>query len=184
MQGRQHQVPGQRGLNGDLGGFAIADFAHQHYVRILAQDGTQAAGEGHLDFGVDLGLAYALQLILHRIFNGHDVALPGVEAAEGGVERRAFPGAGRTGDQDDAVRAGDQRIDPIEQGGRHAQRQQIQVDAVFVQQTQDDAFAVAGGQGGDAHVDCSPADAQRHAAILRDPLFGNVQTGHHLDARN
>ncbi|WP_256627216.1 ATPase, T2SS/T4P/T4SS family, partial [Klebsiella pneumoniae] len=30
----------------------------------------------------------------------------------------------------------------IEQGGRHAQRQQIQVDAVFVQQTQDDAFAV------------------------------------------
>ena len=107
-------MPGQRGLNGDLGGFAIADFAHQHYVRILAQDGAQAAGEGHLDFGVDLGLAYALQLILHRIFNGHDVALPGVEAAEGGVERRAFPGAGRTGDQDDAVRAGDQRIDPIE----------------------------------------------------------------------
>ncbi len=46
-------VPGQRGLNGDLGGFAIADFAHQHYVRITAQDGAQAAGESHLDFGVD-----------------------------------------------------------------------------------------------------------------------------------
>ena len=184
MQGRQHQVAGERGLNGDLRGFAIADFAHQHHVRILAQDGAQAAGEGHLDFGVDLSLAYALQLILHRIFNGHDVALPGVEAAEGGVERRAFPGSGRPGDQNDAVWPGDQRVDLVEQGGGHAQRQQIQVDAVFVQQAQHHAFPMAGGQGGDAHVYRPPADAQRHAAILGNPFFRNVQACHHLDTRN
>jgi type II secretory ATPase GspE/PulE/Tfp pilus assembly ATPase PilB-like protein len=34
LQRRQHQVAGERGLNGDLRGFAIADFAHQHHVRI------------------------------------------------------------------------------------------------------------------------------------------------------
>ena len=44
---------------------------------------------------------------------------------------------------------GDQRVDLVEQGGGHAQRQQIQVDAVFVQQAQHHAFPMAGGQGGD-----------------------------------
>ena len=177
-------MSGQRGLDGDLGGFAIADFPHQYHIRILAQYGAQAAGESHIDFGVDLSLADALQLILHRIFNGHDIAFVGVEAAEGGIQGSAFPRPGRPGDQNNAVWPGDQRVDPIEQSGGHAQRQQIQVDAVFVQQAQDDAFAVAGGEGGDAHVDRPPADAQRHPPILRDPFFSNIQAGHHLDTRN
>ena len=83
-------MSGQRGLHGDLRRLAIADFPHQHHVRVLAQNRTQPAGKGHLHFGVDLSLADTLQLIFDRILNGHDIALPGVEPAEGGVQGGAF----------------------------------------------------------------------------------------------
>ena len=41
-----------------------------------------------------------------------------------------------------------------------------------------------GGQRGDAHVNLPPGQPQADAAILRQALFGNVQTGHDLDARS
>ena len=43
VQRREDQVAGQRGLHGDLGRLAVADFADQHHVRVVAQDGAQAA---------------------------------------------------------------------------------------------------------------------------------------------
>ena len=66
VQRRQHQVAGERGLHGDLRGFEVADFADHHHVRVLAQDGAQAAREGHFDLGVDLGLADAVDVVLDR----------------------------------------------------------------------------------------------------------------------
>ena len=42
---REHQMPGQRGLRGDLGGFAVADFADHDHVRVLPQQRPQGRGE-------------------------------------------------------------------------------------------------------------------------------------------
>ena len=68
VQRGQHQVARQRSLHGDLRGLEIADFTDHDDVRVLAQDGTQGLGEGQVDFGIDLGLADAVQLVLDRVF--------------------------------------------------------------------------------------------------------------------
>ena len=52
VQGREHQVAGQRSSHRDLGGSPVADLADHHHVRVLA--GSPAGrGEGHVDLGVD-----------------------------------------------------------------------------------------------------------------------------------
>jgi hypothetical protein len=45
----KHQMAGQGGLDGDGRGLGVADFAHQHDVRILPQNGAQARREGQPD---------------------------------------------------------------------------------------------------------------------------------------
>ena len=82
------------------------------------------------------------------------------------------------------MRAGDQSIHLLKQRGRHAEGQQVEIDAVFIEQTQHHAFAVARRQGGDAHVDGASANAQRHATVLRNALFGDIKARHHLNARD
>jgi hypothetical protein len=82
VQRGQHQVAGQRGLDGDLRGFEVADFADHDHVRVLAQDGAQGLGKGQVDLGIDLGLADAGQFVLDRVFHRHDVALAGVQALQ------------------------------------------------------------------------------------------------------
>src|SRR5262245_19901175 len=74
MQRREHQVSGETRLDGDLGGLDVANLAHHHHVRILAQDCAQPARERHLDLGVDLGLADAVDVVLDRVLDRHDVA--------------------------------------------------------------------------------------------------------------
>jgi hypothetical protein len=45
VQRGQHQVAGLRGLDGDVGGFQVADFADHDDVRILAQEGRSATAK-------------------------------------------------------------------------------------------------------------------------------------------
>src|SRR3546814_13250415 len=73
---------GLRSLHRDFRGLEIADFTNHHYVRILAQYRSQASCKRHLDLGVDLRLADAVDVILDRIFNRHDVAAAIVEHAQ------------------------------------------------------------------------------------------------------
>ena len=49
-------MAGQRGVDGDVGGLAVADLADHDDVRVLAQDVPQARGEGQPDLRVDLDL--------------------------------------------------------------------------------------------------------------------------------
>ena len=69
VQGGQHQVAGQRGLDRDLRGLEVADLADHDHVRVLAQDGAQALAKVSSDPGVDLGLADAGQLVLDRVLD-------------------------------------------------------------------------------------------------------------------
>ena len=74
VQRREHQVAGEARLHGDLRGLEVADLADHHHVRVLAQDGAQAARESHLDLGVHLRLADAVDVVLDRVLDRHDVA--------------------------------------------------------------------------------------------------------------
>ena len=49
VQRRQHEVAGQRGLDRDLGGFEVADFADQDGVRVLTQEAAKGGGEVEAD---------------------------------------------------------------------------------------------------------------------------------------
>ena len=82
------------------------------------------------------------------------------------------------------MRLADQVVDAGEGVLGHAQRGEVEVFRGFVEQAQHDAFAVVGGQGGNAHIDGLAGNAHADAAILRQAFFGNVEAGHDLDARH
>ena len=104
MQSGEHQVTGQARLYRDLCGLQIADFPDQHHVWVLAQDRAQPTREGHLDFGIHLGLADAVDVVLDRILDRHDVLRVIAQSLERGVQRGGLARARRTGHQKDTVR--------------------------------------------------------------------------------
>jgi hypothetical protein len=56
-------------------------------------DGAQSAREGHLDLGVYLRLADAVDVVLDRILDRQNVARVVVDALECRVQRRGLAGA-------------------------------------------------------------------------------------------
>src|SRR6185436_12150192 len=184
VQRGHHQVSRERGLHGDVRGFQVADFADHHHVRVLAQDGAQSAREGHLDLGVHLRLADAVDVVLDRILDRQDVARVVVDALECRVQRRGLAGAGRAGDQEDAVRLVDQLVHLLLRARIHAERAELEAARLLVEQTQYDALAVTRGNRRDAHVDRATRDAQRDAAVLRQTLLRDIQLRHDLDTRD
>src|SRR3984957_15522119 len=177
-------MAGKRRLHGNLRGFQIADFADHHDVGILTQDRAQAAREGHFDFRVHLRLADAVDVVLDRIFDRHDVVAAIVEAQQRRVQRRAFAGTGRTGDEQYSVRTFDCFAQDVECPLIHTELAQIEFAGLFVEQTQHDAFTVPCGNRRDAHIDGTPGNLQPDAAVLWQSFFGDVQTRHDLDARH
>ena len=66
VDGGEHQVAGERGLNGDLRGFLVANFADHDLVRVVAQNRAQAARERQALFLVHRNLGDAADLIFDR----------------------------------------------------------------------------------------------------------------------
>ena len=56
VEGRKHQVPRERRLNGDLRGLEIANLADHDDVGVLPHDGAQRAGKGQIDLRFNLNL--------------------------------------------------------------------------------------------------------------------------------
>ncbi len=177
-------MAGERGLHGHVGGFLVADLADHHHVRVLTQDGAQAAGEGHVDLGVDLGLADAFEVVLNGILDGEDVARTVVEGRQRGIERGGLARTGGAGDQDDAVGLLHRLLQLAAVLLVHAEMTQGQTSGLLVQQAQHHPLAVGRGQRGNADVHLATADPQRDTPVLRDALLGDVQLGHDLDPRD
>jgi hypothetical protein len=78
----------------------------------------------------------------------------------------------------------DQLIDGVLGRRIHAEVSRGRAPGLLVQQTQDDALAVAGWDRRDADVDGAAGHAQRDAAVLRQALLGDVELRHDLDARH
>ena len=68
--------PVKRGLDGHVGRLAVADFADHHHVGIVPQHAPQGLAEADLVGRVDLDLGHARDVVLDRVFDGHDVLVP------------------------------------------------------------------------------------------------------------
>ncbi len=184
VQGGEHQVTGKTGLDGDLHRFQVTDLTDHHHVRVLTQDGPQPPGEGHVDLGIDLGLADAVQIVFDRVFHGEDVAAAVVQPHQRRVQSGGLARAGRAGDQYYAVGAADDPLHGVVVFSTHAQLAQLQPPGLLVQQAQHHPLAMPGWQGGNPHIHCPADQPQADAAVLGQALFGNVQLGHDLDPRD
>src|SRR5580700_3120629 len=142
MDGRQHEMTGQRRLHGNLHGFEIADLADHYDVGVLPQDRAQQAGEIEPDLRLYLDLIDARQLILDRVFDGYDVARHRVQLQEAGVERRRLAAAGWPGHQYHTVRQIERAFDPLPNVGGQAELCEVELDGGAVEDAQDDLLAV------------------------------------------
>ncbi len=87
----EHQVSGERRLDGDLRGFVIANFSDHDLVRVVPQNGTQSAGERQPLLFVDGNLRNSADLVFDRIFNRDDFVFVSFDFVDGGVKRRGLP---------------------------------------------------------------------------------------------
>jgi hypothetical protein len=83
-------------------------------------------------------------VVVHRVFDGHDVHLPRLELVEGGVQRRRLAAAGRTGDQHDAFAEAQQALQELLLVIGHADVGHAAPDHHAVEDTDDDLFAPPG----------------------------------------
>ncbi|MDT4850353.1 hypothetical protein FQZ97_845020 [compost metagenome] len=184
MQRRQHQVAGLRGLDRDVGGFEVADFADHDDVGILPQEGTQRGREGEAGLLVDVDLVDAGQVDFRRVFRRRDVDARLVEQVQAGVERHGLARARGAGHQHHAIGAADGVEEPFLFVGVVAQGVDAHARAARVQDTHDDLLAEQRGQRAHAEVDHAiGADLELHAAVLRHALLRDVEPRNDLDAR-
>ena len=73
VQRRQHEMAGQRRVNGDIRGLGVAHFADHDDVWILANEGAHRGGESEADRGLHLDLVDARNFIFDRILDGEDL---------------------------------------------------------------------------------------------------------------
>ena len=154
VQRAEHQVAGQRGLDGDLRRLQVADFADHDDVRVLAQEGAQHRGEGQADGLVDRHLDDALDVVLDRLLGGQQLGLDRVDAAAGpeysvvvlpepvGPVTMMMP----LGLSMSSLKV---LVDVV----RHAEVLELQRDDAAVQHAEHHALAELGRQGGHAEVD-------------------------------
>jgi hypothetical protein len=184
VQGRQHEVPRQRRLHGHLGRLGVADFAHQNHVGILAEDRTQRRRKAKLHARIDLHLVDQFELVFDRVLDRHDVAVYRFDQLDGGIQRGRLAAARRPGDQQQAVRPGQHRLERAEHVVGHAEQVEVEVHALAVEHAEHGLLAQHGGERGDAEVDLAALDDHVQPAVLRLAMLGDVHLGHHLHARD
>src|SRR6267154_2395677 len=182
------QMAGERGLNGNLSGFLVANFADHDLVGIVAQDGTQAAREGQTLFFVDGNLRDASKLVLDGIFNGDDLVFVGFDFIYGGVQSGGLAGAGWSGNQHHAVGLADVTTEAT--GFFGGETDYVEVEALkffrksfLVQHAQHGIFAVACGHDGDAQIDEATFVFHAETAVLGNAALGDVQIAEDFNAR-
>jgi len=99
-----------------------------------------------------------------------------------GVQSGGLSGAGRTGDEEDAVRLADDVLELLEHLALEAEVRERQLNRPPVEDTHDDAFAEDHRDDADTEVYLSIADLDLEAAVLGDAAFGDVEIGENLDA--
>ncbi len=78
-------MAGQRGANRNIGGLAIADFAHHDDVGGLPDDVAQTRRKRQPDLRIHVNLVDPVHLIFDRVLDGDDLLVGLVDALERGV---------------------------------------------------------------------------------------------------
>lgn len=86
VQCGEDEVACERCLDGGFGGFLIANLADHDDVGIVAEDCAEAGCEVQSDFGVDLDLIDAVDVILDGVFYGDGFDFIGDDAVKRCVE--------------------------------------------------------------------------------------------------
>ena len=168
-------MAGQGCLYGDLRRLLVADLAHEHDVRVLAQNGPQRGGESETRFFLDLHLHDTLDPVFDGVFNRDDVDAFALDLVDAGVERRRLAGPGRAGHQEDSFVVLEQPSD----GFRFARIEPKGVErfdrAARVEDADDDLFPELCRQGRDTQVDRLSVHRHASATVLRPQAIGDIE---------
>ena len=104
MQGGEHQVTSQRGVNRDGRRLQVTNLTQHHHIGRLTQHGTERIRESQIHRSVHLNLINTFQLVLNRILHRDDLPVRFVNVVETGIKRGRLAGTCRPGHQQDAVR--------------------------------------------------------------------------------
>ena len=186
VQRREHQVPGQRRLYPDFRRLEVANLSHQDDVGVLPEEGAQRRREVQPDLLLHLHLVDPRQLELHGVLRGHDVRLHLIQPGHRGVQRIRFAGSRGPGHQHHAIGPQNVALEFLQRLRLETQLGHVQPQVFLVQQPQHDLFAEQRGHRGHAEVQFlfSTVDfvLDHDAAVLRQPLFRDVQLRHDLQA--
>ena len=181
------KVAGEGGVDGDLSGFLVANFADHDFVGVVAQDGTQPAREGKSLFFVYGNLGDAAHLIFDGIFDGDDLVFVVFDFVDGGVEGGRLAGTCGACNQDHAVGLVDVTAEARDVLRIEADYIEIQVaeffaERFFIENAEDGVFTVNRRHDGDAEVDEAAFVANAEAAILGDAALGDVEFAHYFNS--
>ena len=184
VQRAEDEMAGFRRLHGDFGGFGVADFADENDVRVLAQNRAQAARKGQSGARIHLHLIDAFKLVFNRVFNRDDILRAVFQGVQRGVQRGGFAAAGRAGDENPALRLAQRGAVDVQMLLRHPQLRQPAHGNGFVQNPNHHFFAEMRQERGDAQINLALKKIDADAPVLRLAMFGNIQPGDDLNARN
>ncbi|OQA32513.1 MAG: hypothetical protein BWY57_01875 [Betaproteobacteria bacterium ADurb.Bin341] len=183
VQGGQHQVPGQRGLDRHFSRFQIADFTDHDDVRILTHQGAHAIGKPQVDGVLHLHLVERSLDHFNRVFDRAYIDFGRRQLLQGGIKRGRLARSGRAGHQDDAVR----HFRHLLPAGliliRKPEITEIAHQNVRVKNPHHQLFAKRRRQRRQAQLDFLPVRCARlDAAILWPAFLDHVHARQQLDA--
>src|SRR5215213_4867294 len=130
---------------------------------------------------MDADLVDPLELVLDGILDRDDVLVDVVELCERGVERGRLTRARRAGDEYGAVRLTERIFESPSLLTIHAEVVQASYGRGLIEDANRSALSLLCGKGGDAQVDPPFLHRDGDAAVLRNPLLGDVELAHDLD---
>ena len=175
VQGREHQVPGQRGLYAHGHGFLVARLADHDDVWVSTQESPHHHGEINTGFFIDLHLAQAFLRDLNRVFDRPYLALGPIQVAENRVQRGGLARTSGPADIKQSVGFGNGFLDLRPVLRREPELAQWYGRA-SAQNAQHHVFHPAGrGNGGYPQLDIQrPIFPEFDFSVLRPAALGDV----------
>ena len=181
VEGRKNQVSRKGCLDGDFGGFVVADFPNKDDVRGLPEHRADDSGEVQADVVAHFALVDAGEVVLDGIFGGDDLFVGAVLLVERGVEGRGFAGTGGAGHQKDAVGTLDDVLEALIVIFGEAKVADIDRDVPTVEYAHDAGLPLNGGEHRDAHVIGFAIDDGLDTTVLAAAFFCDVDVSHDFE---
>ena len=182
VQGRQHQVSRQRRLDRNPRRLLVANLPDHDHVGILTQDRAKRPHERQADRLADLNLIDKRQLILHGVFDRHDIGGFVPQQIEGRVKRGGLAASGRAGHEHQTVRIADHRFDCGPVLPVYAEILELEAQVTLVENPDDDLFSKHGRHARYAQVDLMLVRDDVNTPFLRQPFFGDIHPADDFDA--